>query len=282
MRDLALEVAWRYVKSRPSKLISSVSLLSISGIALGVAALVVAMGLLSGYRTEIRERLIGANAAVVVYPMVPGGDRDPAVLERRLAKVPRVKATAPVIYQNGVASSAKDPDGADAVLKGIDVEAERRVSDLDAYLKDAARAVAPAAGEELPRVAVGGELARRLDVKEGDAIILAVPDNSPAARRPAPRTGRFRVGRVFHTNFSEYDSEWVFVEREALRRLARMEGAANVVEVRLDSLEDTEGAARAVGAAAGNGYSVSDWRSMNGGSSPHWPSSRSRSSWSSA
>jgi lipoprotein-releasing system permease protein len=242
-----------------------VSLLSIAGIALGVAALVVAMGLLSGYRTEIREKLIGANAEVVVFPMIAGGDRDPSGLERRLAKVPRVRATAAVIYQTGVATSAAASDGADAVLKGIDPAAERRVSDLDAYLPDAPRAVTRGSADALPQVAIGSELARRLDVREGDPIILSVPDNSGGERRFVPRSGRFRVGRVFKTNFYEYDSEWVFVDREELRRLSRMEGRANVIEVRLDSIRDTESAARAVGSAAGNGYSVSDWRSMNGG-----------------
>ena len=52
------------------------------------------------------------------------------------------------------------------------------------------------------------------------------------------------MARIFRTNFSEYDSEWIFVDREELRRLARMDGQANVVEVRLDSIEDTEAAAR--------------------------------------
>jgi lipoprotein-releasing system permease protein len=70
---------------------------------------------------------------------------------------------------------------------------------------------------------------------------------------------------VFRTNFAEYDAEWIFVDRGELRKLARLEGAANVVEVRLDSLENTEKAVAAIRAAAGNGYSVSDWRSMNGG-----------------
>jgi len=70
---------------------------------------------------------------------------------------------------------------------------------------------------------------------------------------------------VFRTNFAEYDAEWIFVDRGELRKLARLEGAANVVEVRLDSLQNTEKAVAAIRAAAGNGYSVSDWRSMNGG-----------------
>ena len=265
MRSLPLEVAVRYLKARPSRLVSTVSLLSIGGIAVGVAALVVAMALLSGYRTEIREKLIGANAPVVVFPLIPGGDPDPESLEKRIAAVTGVRATAPVIYQTGVAASAATPDGADAVLKGIDPAAERRVSDIDAYLPNAERAITRAGPDSLPGVAIGAELAARLDVKEGDPITLAVADASFGAGRFVPRTGRFRVSRIFRTNFSEYDTEWVFLDREELRRLARMEGRANVVEVRLDSLDRTEEAAAAIGRAAGGGYSVSDWRSMNAG-----------------
>jgi len=263
--SLPLEVALRYLRSRPSRLVSTVSLLSIAGIALGVAALVVAMGLLSGYRTEIREKLIGANAAVVVFPMIPGGDPDPAALEKRIAAVPGVRATAPVVYDAGVIASAATPDGADAVLKGIDPGAESRVSDLSAYLPDAAASVTRGAPGAPGGVAVGAELARRLDVKPGDEVTVSVPDASGKPGRFAPRAGRFRVTKIFRTNFAEYDSEWVFVDREELRRLAGMEGEANVVEVRLASLDDTERAAAAIGRAAGNGYSVSDWRSMNGG-----------------
>ncbi len=260
---LPFEVALRYLKSRPSKLISSVSLLSIAGIALGVAALVVAMGLLSGYRSEIRDKLIGANAEVVVFPMMSGGDADPAAVEARLRRVARVRAVAPVIYQPGVAASAASPDGQDAVLKGIDPEAEERVSELDSYLPDAAKAIAPATADSPASVAIGFELARRLDVREGDAIVLSVADNSGG--RFSPRSERVRVGRIFRTNFAEYDAEWIFLDRGELKRLARMPGEANVFEIRLDTTRDTESASAAIRAAAGETYSVSDWRSMNGG-----------------
>ena len=263
MTGLALDVAVRYLKSRPSRLVSSVSLLSIAGIALGVAALVVAMGLLSGYREEIRDKLIGANAEVVLFPMTSGGDADPAAVEARVRRVPRVRAVAPVIYQTGVAASAGTPDGVDAVLKGIDPAAERGVSELDAYLPDAGGALTRASDGRPAGVAIGHELARVLDVHAGDPITLSVAD--AAGGGIAPRIGRFTVSRIFRTNFSEYDTEWVFMDREELRRLSRMPGAANVIEIRLDTTRDTEGATAAIAAAAGNAYSVSDWRSMNGG-----------------
>lgn len=266
MNRLALEVALGYLRSRPSRLISAVSLLSVSGIALGVAALVVAMGLLSGYRGEIREKLIGANVEIVVFPLslASGGDPGIAELEARLARLSRVRATAAVIYQSGLASSSATPEGTDAVLKGIDPEREMRVSQIEAYLPDAPRVLARAA-DGVPRVAIGRELARVLDVREGDEITLAVPDNGPGGLRYAPRSGRFRVARVFQTNFYEYDSEWVFLDRATLQELARMEAPANVVEVKLDTTERIEDARNRVEAAAGRGFSVSDWRSMNSG-----------------
>jgi lipoprotein-releasing system permease protein len=264
---LELEVALAYLRSRPSRLVSAVSLLSIAGIGLGVAALVVAMGLLSGYRTEIREKLIGANAEVVVFPLpLPsGGYPDIEAAEGRIASIKRVRGVAPVIYQAGVASSAATPDGADAILKGIDPARERRVSQLDAYLPGAERLLAPAAGGQPAGVAIGAELARRLDVKPGDAITLAVPDRSRQEGRLTPRFGRFRVANVFRTNFAEYDSEWIFLDRASLRALSGLQAPADVIEVKLDTTDATEEAARQIERTAGPGFSVSDWRSMNGG-----------------
>jgi lipoprotein-releasing system permease protein len=109
------------------------------------------------------------------------------------------------------------------------------------------------------------ELARRLDARQGDTIALSVPDRARGAARFAPRTGRFRIGRVFKTNFAEYDAEWVFLHREALRRLCRLDAEADVVEIKLDTIRDTEGAARAIEKVAGPGFAVTDWRRMNSG-----------------
>jgi lipoprotein-releasing system permease protein len=262
---LELEVALAYLRSRPSKLVSAVSLLAIGGIALGVTALVVAMGLLSGYRTEIREKLLGANAEVVVYPLTPVGSEDVAALRRRLAGVARVRATAPVVYQTGLAASAATPDGVDAVVKGIDAADEARVSpQMSAYLPDAAASLRAVPGEP-PGAAIGVELARTLDVRVGDSIAISVPDASPGLSHFVLRMARFRVTRIFQTNFAEYDAEWIFCDREALRALSRTAGDANVVEVKLDTTRNLGAALAAIRAAAGDKFSAADTLSMNGG-----------------
>jgi len=265
VKSLALEVALAYLRARSSRLVSSVSLLSTAGIGLGVAALVVAMGLLSGYQREIRENLIGANAEVVLFPLSTAAEANPSVAERRVASVRRVRATAPVIYQSGLASSAATPDGTDVVLKGIEPSSERRVSKLDAYLPDAERIFTRGSEASPPGVAIGVELARLLDVREGEAVVLSVPDNTPGSSSLVARSAPFRVARIFRTNFYESDSGLVFVDREVLRKLARMEGKANVIEIKLDTIRDTEGAAREITKAAGKEFSVTDWRSLNTG-----------------
>jgi lipoprotein-releasing system permease protein len=265
VKSLALEVALAYLRARSSRLVSSVSLLSIAGIGLGVAALVVAMGLLSGYQREIRENLIGANAEVVLFPLSTAAEANPSVAGRRVASLRRVRATAPVVYQSGLASSAATPDGTDVVLKGIEPSSERRVSKLDAYLPDAERILTPGSAASPPGVAIGVELARLLDVREGDTIVLSVPDNTPGASVLVARSAPFRVARIFRTNFYESDSGLVFLDREILRKLAHMEGKANVIEIKLDTIRDTEGAALAIGKAAGKEFSVTVWRSLNTG-----------------
>ena len=266
--SFALEIALAYLRARPSRHVSEVSVLAVSGIALGVAALVVAMGLLSGYRDEIREKLIGANAEVVVYPLGPVGSEDVAALRRRLAGLRAVRATAPVVYQNGLASSRAVPDGVDAVVKGIDAPDEARVSPATSAAVfgsgEPSAAFAPATGGR-PGAAIGAELARRLDVRVGDEIALAVPDASGEGERFVPRTGLFRVTRLFRTNFAEYDAEWVFCDRAALRALARSPLDANVVEVRLARSGDAAGALAAIREAAGKSFSVADTLSLNGG-----------------
>jgi lipoprotein-releasing system permease protein len=260
---LEFEVALAYLRSRPSRLVSAVSLLAISGIALGVAALVVAMGLLSGYRAEIREKLLGANAEVVVYPLAAASEEQIEALRSNLRRLPGVGATAPVVYQSGLAASAATPDGVDVVLKGIDPAAEASVSPRIASALGRFAALSPAGPE--PGVGVGAELARRLDVRVGDPIAISVPDASPGARTFVPRSGRYRVAGVFRTNFAEYDSEWIFLDRETLRDLSRMTGAANVVEVDLVPGADRDKALAAIRSAAGERFSAADTLSLNGG-----------------
>ena len=260
---LAWELALRYFRRRSSRLVSRVSLLAIAGVALGVMALVIAMALLSGYRDEIQGKLIGANADVVVFPLTSSGIADPESLVAKLRGFRRVRAAAPVIYWQGTAASEAEPEGTNAIVKGVDPERERTVAPLGRVLEEGSRLFAPdAAGRE--GCAIGADLADRLRLREGETIVLTVPDMAHRGVRFALRRRAFRVAKVFRTNFFEYDSEWVFVARPAARALARFPAPANVLEIKLDTIDRTPEATARVRELLGEGYSVTDWRSLNG------------------
>jgi lipoprotein-releasing system permease protein len=260
---LPAEIALRYFRRRSSRLVSRVSALAIAGVALGVMALVIAMALLTGYRDEIQSKLIGANADIVVFPLTSAGIPDPGTLEGKLRAFPRVRAAAPVLYWQGTAASESDPDGTNAIVKGIDPDRERTVAPVGRVLEGGSPLFArDAAGRE--GCAIGADLADRLRLRPGDTVVLTVPDMARSRARFALRRGAFRVAKIFRTNFYEYDSEWVFVSRPAAQALARSPAPANVLEIKLDTIERTPEAAARVRALLGEGFSVTDWRSLNG------------------
>lgn len=260
---LAWEIALRYLRRRSSRLVSKISLLAIGGVALGVMALVIAMGLMAGYRQEITTKLVGANAQVVIFPLSPGGLMHPQALEKRLAEYPRVRAMAAVIYGQGMAYSPEDPEGTTIVVKGIDPEKEKAVAAVDRMLGDAARAFAPDS-RGVDGCAIGFDLARRLELHPGDTVDLALPDASRRGVAFGLRRRPFRVSKIFRTNFYEYDSEWIFMSRAAARGLSGLPAPANVLEIRLDTPARTPRAVEKIRDLAGDEYSVSDWRSLNG------------------
>ncbi|HET7453667.1 MAG TPA: ABC transporter permease, partial [Thermoanaerobaculia bacterium] len=262
--SLPTEIALRYFRRRSSRLVSRVSVLAISGVALGVMALVIAMALLTGYRDEIQSKLIGANADIVVFPLTSSGISDPGALEARLRAFPRVRAAAPVLYWQGTAASEGDPDGTNAIVKGIDPERERAVAPVGRVLEGGAGLFARDAGGR-EGCAIGADLAGRLRLRPGDTVVLTVPDMARTRARFALRRAAFRVARIFRTNFYEYDSEWVFVSRPAAQALARFAAPANVLEIKLDSIERTPEATARVRELLGEGFSVTDWRSLNRG-----------------
>jgi lipoprotein-releasing system permease protein len=170
-----------------------------------------------------------------------------------------VAGTSAVIYLQGTAGSDSAPDGVNAVVKGLERSSESRVAPL-------AGGLAPPASRsgELPGCSIGHELAQRLGVTAGGTIVLTVPDAAHRGSSLSLRRRPFRVSRVFRTNFYEYDSEWVFVEREEARRLSGLPGEANVLEVKLLSIDRTSESSARIRRLAGDAFTVTDWRSLNG------------------
>lgn len=254
--NLPLEIAWRYLKRPTDKLVSAVGLVSIFGLVIGVMALVISMALMTGYREDLRRKLLAGNAEIFVYA-IDGNIGGTSELATRIAAIDGVAEASPVSFQQALVTSENHTRGEQVMLKGIVPERGGTSGMLSRIIgTEGFRAADGSAG-----VAVGTWLATRLGVEPGSAITITVPSEQSGSFLPESRT--YPVTNVFETGFFEFDSRWIFLPLTEAQSLLRTEGEANLLEVKLEANGSIDRVLPAVTALAGERYAVTDWRQMN-------------------
>jgi lipoprotein-releasing system permease protein len=259
--NVSLFLARRFLSGRRGGLLGTVSSLALAGVALGTAALVVAMGLMSGYRGELFEKLAGTNAEVLV---LPGPEADETATRAALEKVPGVTSVARTAFAPGLLLGPKVPGGVDAVVKGLDVPsglATTRLLGQDPSL--AAKMVPPAPGTPVP-VLLGSGLAARLGASEGERVVLETASLSLARGVAAPRRTPLVVAGIVTTGFSEVDEGWAVVPIAAFDRFAPPDARSGVWELKLRDPGRPDAVVAAAREALGPGATVLDWKTLNG------------------
>ena len=254
-------VARRYLRSpyRPAVL-RLVTLLSVVGITAGVATLVIALAMNTGFRETIQDRLLGVTAHVSLTHPGSGGIRDYEALASRLAMTPDVRAVAPAVYQTVLLSFNGQARG--VVVKGIDPDREARFDDALKRIVAGRLDFAPDA-DGIEAILVGRLMADELKLTPGDYITLTSPQGRLTPYGLIPRTRRFRVAGVFDSGFYDYDENWCFLALLAAQALAGAGDVVNVLEFRLDRPDEAEQIAPALSDAAGPGYSATTWMKQN-------------------
>ncbi len=259
--NVSLFLARRFLSGRRGGLLGTVSSLALAGVALGTAALVVAMGLMSGYRGELFEKLAGTNAEVLV---LPGPEADETATREALGRVPGVTSVARTAFAPGLLLGPKVPGGVDTVVKGLDVPsglATTRLLGQDASL--ATKMAPPAPGTPVP-VLLGSGLAARLGASEGEKLVLETASLSLARGVAAPRRTPLVVAGIVTTGFSEVDEGWAVVPIAAFDRFAPPDARSGVWELKLADPGRPDAAVAAVREALGPGATVLDWKTLNG------------------
>jgi lipoprotein-releasing system permease protein len=211
-------VAWRYLRAkRKTRFISIISVISIAGVAVGVMALVVVLAVMNGFESEVHKRIIGINAHVIVLTFGNEPIRDYGRLSERIETMPDVVAAAPFTYSKGVLKGRGGADG--VVVRGIDLEAESRVSDILKNIDPPLSTLAPDAGG-LPLAILGDELAKRIRVGVGDTVAMSSPFDyvlTPMGLMPAVR--RFEVASLMSSGMFEYDQSLVYIDLPSAQSL---------------------------------------------------------------
>lgn len=270
-----LFVALRYLFARRRQtFISVISVTSILGVALGVASLIVVLGVMNGFTTDLRDKILGANAHGIVMSADRTGLTDAPHLIEKIRQVDGVRGATPFIYSEVMLSTPHGVKG--LVLRGIDPQSAPSVLGILSNMTKgnvadlAPRAPASGAGEGgtlsgPPGVIIGDELAQRLGVVVGSRVNLLSPAGQKTSAGFAPRIRPFVVVGVFSTGMFEYDSSLGFVSLDAARDVLGLpDGAVSGVELAVDDVYRADTVAERVTRAVG-GYPLytRHWMEMN-------------------
>ena len=259
--NLPTFVALRYLRSRHRPLILRIiSWLSVVGVAAGVATLVIALAMNTGFRTALEDRLLAVTAHVHLTRPGSEGIREYDAVADRLARMPHVVAAVPALYQTVLLSAGGKSHG--VVLKGIDPQREAKTNRvLSGVLNRPGLFAADADG--LDAVLLGGALAEDLHIAPGEYVTLTGPQGRLTPFGMLPRSRRFRVAAIFHSGFYDYDANWGFVTLPAAQGLAGAGDLANVIECRLENPDLADALALPLAAAAGSGFVARTWSQEN-------------------
>ncbi len=269
-----LFVAARYLRAkRRQAVIGVITLISVIGVAAGVASLIVALAITNGFRQDLQNQLLGSTSHVnLVQAVQHEGISDWRELRARLEKQPHVLAAAPTIYEQAMASRGARASG--VVLKGVVPEYENKVSELLKTIKlgSASKLGAdtqPCSGSdrdcspELPPIVLGKEVANTLGATVGSVITLTSPQGELSPFGPVPKFERFKVVGIFNSGFYNYDSAWAFIRLKDAQRLFGLGDVITVLEFKIDDIYKAPEVSDQLARAAGKGYAATNWMEEN-------------------
>jgi lipoprotein-releasing system permease protein len=250
-------VAKRYLRSpnRPVVL-RLVTAFSVLGVTAGVATLVIALAMNTGFRETLQDRLLGVTAHISLTKPGAGGIRNYAQLAGRLARIPGVKSVTPAVYETVLMTFGGESRG--VVVKGVDPEREK-ASDEALHKLSAGAVDFTQDSDGIDAMLVGKQLADEWKLAPGDYVTLTSPQGRLTPFGLLPRTRRFRVSGVFDSGFYDYDANWCFLEMDAAQALAGASDEVNVLEFRIQDPDNAPAIARQAEKESGIGFTATTW-----------------------
>lgn len=259
-------IAFRYMKARRKEsFISLITIISIGGVGLGVAALIVVLAVLAGFESNLKEKFLGITSHVVVMRLGGSISDWPEVVEK-IKTVPGVKKVEPFVYGQALATGPGGPNG--LMLKGIDVKEAAEGGLLTRI------GVSPGALENLtnpgeifaaPPIILGRELSASLGAYHFDIIKVISPFGrvTPLGAR-VPLTREFQVAGTFHSGLYEYDSNMAFITIAEAQNMMAIEDEVSTIEIMVDDVyKADEVRLRVLDKIGPETYWGRDWMQMN-------------------
>ena len=254
MSPYELFVGLRYTRAkRRNRFISVISLISVIGITIGVAALIVVLSVMNGFQKELRTRILGVASHVQIAAF-DGGLSDWRGVAQQAGRVPEVVAAAPYINQQGLIGNQQSVQG--ALIRGILPQDEDKVADIGRHMK--AGALEDLRPGEFG-IVLGSELAHAVGASVGEKVVLIAPQGQVTPAGILPRIKQFTLVGVFEVGMYEYDAGLALIHLEDAQKLYRMQDKVSGVRLKLTDLFLAPRVARELMRTLRADVMVSDW-----------------------
>ena len=252
-----LLVAVRYLKAkRKQAVISLITLISIVGVAAGVAALIIALAINSGFTEDLQKKLLGAQAHVSLLPKGREGISDYLRITKEVEQVPGVVVAAPAVFQTVLISTGTQNRG--VVLKGIIPVMESRISALSGNIVEGTMN-----DFKEDSIIIGKELSKSLGTFRGDRVKILSAETRLTPLGGIPRSRTFEVAGLFSSGLFDYDSSWVYVPIAAAQRLLGLNDVVSTIEVKVDDIYQARAVGQRIIDRVGKDLEFTDWITMN-------------------
>jgi lipoprotein-releasing system permease protein len=261
-----LFIGLRYLKAkRKQTFISIITLISITGVAIGVMALILVLGVMTGFSDDLREKILGTNSHLVIQKF-GGALNDYRAVMEKISGCPGVVASTPFILSQVMLSSGTNVSG--VVLRGIDIDTAPAVIKIKETLVEGAlgelvKEQQGADGTKLPGILIGKELAKLLGAGMGEPITVISPTGLITPTGMAPRWKKFLVVAIFESGMYEYDTTLAYISMANAQSFLKMADEATGVEVKVTDIYQVRAVADAIREKIGLSYLVRDWMDMH-------------------
>ena len=256
-----LVLGWRYTRAgratRRNGFISFISGVSMLGIGLGVAALIIVLSVMNGFQREVRDRMLGVVSHIEVYATDGGALSDWQATLAQIKANPAVVGAAPFVAAQALLARGDDMKG--VLVRGIDPALEPQVSDLQSDMQ--AQVLSRLQPGQFGLV-LGRDLAQNLGVSSGELVTLVSPSGQVTPAGVVPRMKQMAVLGTFSSGHYEYDSSLALMHVDDAARMFRLEGPSGV-RVKLRDLHQAREVARELQLQLGAGFHVRDWTQQN-------------------
>ncbi len=255
-----LLIAIRYLRSKKKKKgISFNTLITTGGVMVGVMALIVVLSVMSGFHEDLRKKILGVNAHVVVMNF-RGGITDYKGVIEKLKSLDDVEALSPFVLGQVMISKADAAHG--VYLRGIDPAYETSTTTIRSHMK-VGRLEALSKKGGLPGVIIGNELAAILNAYLGDVVNIVSPVGEIGPMGMLPRVRQFRVVGIFEIGMYEYDANLILTSLKAAQEFFKTGNSVTGIELRIKDIYRASEVRKMVPKVLGPAYFARDWMQMN-------------------